>query len=88
MRQMNTNLMRSSGLGKDMHQRETGKPFNHIVLGCRFSRRRVIGANCHLLPLVWMHSDWLFNAVVVAIWNAADDRVVFFLNFASFELRG
>src|SRR5438874_13670214 len=86
MREMNTNLMRPSGLGQHLHGRKATESLDDFIEGRRLAARRVPRANGHLFPLLRMQTDRLLDKIAIAVRNAGGDGKIFLLRGAGLEL--
>ena len=78
MREMDTDLVRSSCLGHHLEKAEFVESFNHLKKGFGVPTCVMVGSNCHLFTLPWVGSDRLFDNVAVPVGPADDNREIGF----------
>ena len=86
MRQMDADLMRPTRFGKDAYRCESALPFQNFEKCLGGSARSVVIADRHLLTLVGMDSNRLFDPITISVGCGRSDRKILFADGSLLKL--
>lgn len=88
MRQVEADLVGSTGFRTREHQRVADEALHDFVFGEGLAPRGVLATDGFFLAVGGMRTDWLVDDITVAVGDAGHDGEVLFGDAAGFELCG